>query len=196
LADRSGVVKAREEAMIDAARYRALEVLRDGRQAVIRAQRPDDREGYRAAIARASKQTMYYRFFVAKHGFSDEEAHHFLDIDYVSQVALIAEVEENGRPTLIGSARYIVTAPGSAEVSFSVIDAYQGKGVGSLLFVHLVRIGRSAGLHEFVAEVLGDNRAMLRVFERSGLLASERRDGPVVNVTMKLDGEGTIAARG
>ena len=110
----------------------------------------------------------------------------FLDIDYVSQVALIAEVDENGRPTLIGSGRYIVTAPGQAEVSFSVIDEYQGKGIGGMLFRHLTEIGRSAGLRTFVAQVLSDNSAMLRVFEHSGLVVSEKREGPVVDVTIPL----------
>jgi RimJ/RimL family protein N-acetyltransferase len=179
--------------MIDVAHYHVIESLPDGRPLVIRAQRPDDRDGYLAAMKRASPLTLYHRFFAAKRRFSEEEAHHFLDIDYVNQVALIAEVEEDGRPTLIGSARYIVTAPGQAEVSFSVIDEYQGLGIGGKLFDHLARIGRDSGLHEFVAEVLAENAPMLRVFQRSGLVCSERREGTVIDVAMRLAREGPVA---
>ena len=42
------------------------------------------------------------------------------------------------------------------------------------------------GLSEFVAEVLAENAAMLKVFERSGLPISEKREGPVVHVTLHL----------
>lgn len=172
--------------MIDVEHYLETERLKDGREIRIRAQRPDDREGFREAFARVSTQTVYHRFFAAKRHFSVEEEHHFLDIDYVSQVALIAETVEHGHRSLIGSCRYIVTDPGRAEVSFMVIDEYQGLGIGGLLFDHLARIARQAGLKEFVAEVLADNRAMLRVFERSGLISQERRDGTVVDITMPL----------
>lgn len=33
---------------------------------------------------------------------------------------------------------------------------------------HLAMIGRTAGLRQFIAEVLADNTAMLKVFEKSG----------------------------
>lgn len=172
--------------MADAALYRAKERLRDGREILIRAQRPDDRSGYLHAMKRVSNTTLYHRFFAAKRHFSEEEAHHFLDIDFVTQVALVAEIEEGGDHPMIGSARYIVTEPGRAEVSFSIIDEYQGKGLGGLLLDHLARIAREAGLVEFFAEVLAENRPMLRVFERSGLIAEEKRDGTIVEVKMRL----------
>lgn len=172
--------------MTGGSHYRAIEMLADGRQVVIRAQRPDDREGYRAAIARASAETLYHRFFAAKRDFSPEEVAHFLDIDFIDHVALVAAVEENGKPTLIGGGRYVVTEAGKAEVSFSIIDEFQGKGIGTLLFRHLVEIARQAGLRELFAEVLADNPAMLRVFEHSGLISSQKREGAVVEVTMRL----------
>jgi len=172
--------------MIDAANYRAEEALPDGRPVVIRSQRPDDRDGYLAALKRVSADTLYRRFFVAKRWFSADEAHRFLDIDFVSQVALVAEVEESGKRALIGSSRYIVVQPGRAEVAFTVIDAYQRMGIGSVLLHHLALIGEQAGVKEFIAEVLADNTAMLRVFEHSGLHPRETRHGSVVDVTMRL----------
>jgi len=50
-------------AMIDAARYSAIETLRDGRRVEIRALRPEDRSALAAAVDRASTQSLYRRFF-------------------------------------------------------------------------------------------------------------------------------------
>ena len=171
--------------MIDAANYLAIETLRDGRTITIRAQRPDDLDGWRAALACTSAKTLYHRFFAVKREISDKEANYFLDIDFVKQVALVAVAEEDRRPTLIGGGRYIVIEPGKAEASFALIDDYQARGIGSALMRHLVAIGREAGLRELVAEVLSDNLPMLRVFERSGLVMSTRREGTVVYVTLR-----------
>ncbi|MBV8104549.1 MAG: GNAT family N-acetyltransferase [Hyphomicrobiales bacterium] len=172
--------------MIEPADYSATETLPDGRRIEIRAQRPDDRPGLRAALARASPESLYHRFFSVKHEFSEKEAHYFLDIDFVKHVALVALADEDGRPTIVGGARYIVVQPGQAEASFGVIDDYQAKGIGSALMRHLAAIGREAGLREFFAEVLSENVPMLKVFERSGLAMSTKREGTVVHVTLRF----------
>jgi len=172
--------------MIDPAHYEATETLRDGRRIEIRAQRPEDREGLRAAVARASSESLYRRFFSVKRTFSEKEAHYFLDIDFVNHVALVAVADEGGRPTIIGGARYVLVQPGKAEVSFAVIDDYQAKGIGSALMRHLAAIGREARLSEFFAEVLSENVPMLKVFERSGLATTTKREGTIIHVTMRF----------
>jgi GNAT superfamily N-acetyltransferase len=172
--------------MIDAANYSATATLRDGRRIEIRAQRPDDRAGLRAALARASPESLYHRFFAVKREFSEEEAHYFLDIDFVKHVALVAVADEEGRPAIVGGARYIVVQPGQAEASFAVIDDYQAKGIGTALMRHLAAIGREAGLRELVAEVLSENLPMLKVFERSGLAMTTKREGIVAHVTLRF----------
>ena len=171
--------------MLDPANFHAMEKLRDGRTVEIRAQRPQDREGIRAAIARTSTKTLYHRFFTVKRAFSEKEAHFFLDIDFVDHVALVALAEEDGKPTIVGGCRYIVARPGLAEVSFLVIDEYQAKGIGSALMRHIAAIGREAGLRELMAEVLSDNGPMLKVFARSGLAMNTMHEGSSIHVTLR-----------
>ncbi len=98
---------------------------------------------------------------------------------------MVAVADEDGRPTLIGGSRYYVVEPGKAEIAFALIDEYQTMGIGSALMRHMAAIGREAGLRELVAEVLSDNLPMLKVFERSGLAMSTRREGAVVHVTLR-----------
>ena len=48
-------------------------------------------------------------------------------------------------------------------------------------------IARKAGLRELVAYVLPDNRAMLKVFEKSGLKYTAKRETGSVYVTLGLN---------
>jgi len=79
-----------------------------------------------------------------------------------------------------------VVQPGKAEVAFTVVDRYQGQGIGASLMRHLAAIARAAGVKELIAEVLPENAAMLKVFEKSGCPVTTRRDRGVVHVTLEL----------
>jgi RimJ/RimL family protein N-acetyltransferase len=171
---------------VNAADYSAVERLRDGRQVEIRALRPADRAGLLAAMERTSDESRYRRFFAPKRTFNEQEIEYYLNVDFVSHVALVAVLEEGGHPEIVGGGRYIVSEPGRAEIAFAVDDPHQGLGIASRLMRHLVGIAREAGIKELVAEVLPDNAPMLKVFERCGLAATTRREGGVVHLTMKL----------
>jgi ribosomal protein S18 acetylase RimI-like enzyme len=71
-------------------------------------------------------------------------------------------------------------------VAFAIVDEYQGQGFGAALLRHLAAIARSAGLRELIAEVLSENAPMLKVFDRSGLCLSTKRESGVVHVTLRL----------
>jgi GNAT superfamily N-acetyltransferase len=170
----------------EAAQYSAVETLRDGRRLEIRALRAEDRPDFLAAVEQLDSQSRYQRFFAVKRHFTERETSFFLDIDFISHVALVAILEENGRQTIAGGGRYIVVGPQQAEVAFAVIDKYQGLGIGAALMRHIIIVARRAGLEELVAQVLASNTAMLRVFERSGLRRSIKRESSTTNVTLYL----------
>ena len=172
--------------MSERAEYSAVELMRDGRRVEIRALRPDDRAELLAAIGRASTQSLFRRFFAAKRGFTDQEIEFFLHVDFINHVALVAVMEEDGRPAIVGGGRYIVLQPGKAEVAFAVIDRYQGQGIGTALMRQLAEIARAAGLRELIAEMLPENIPMLKVFEKSGLRLSTKREAQVVHVVLEL----------
>jgi RimJ/RimL family protein N-acetyltransferase len=172
--------------MSEGATYSAVEVLRDKRRVEIRALGPDDRADLLAAVGRTSEQSLYRRFFAVKGSFTEPEIAFFLNIDFVNHVALVAVLEELGRPRIVGGGRYIVVQPGRAEVAFVVVDQYQGQGIGSALLRHLATLARRAGIHELIAEVLPENTSMLKVFEKSGCRLRVRRESGVVHVTLRL----------
>jgi RimJ/RimL family protein N-acetyltransferase len=175
-----------ESVMSEASEYSATETLPNGRRMEIRALRPEDRDRLVEAADHASQLSLYRRFFGAKKYFTEKEISFFVNVDFINHVALVAVAEEEGHPAIVGGARYVVTAPGTAEVAFMVVDRYQGQGIGAALMRHLSFIAREAGLHELTAEVLTSNKAMLKVFERSGLPLRAKTETTVTRVSLRL----------
>ena len=70
---------------------------------------------------------------------------------------------------IIAEARYVRLADRPyADTAFLVDEAYQGKGISTFLLNMLIRIAREqGGIEGFRADVLLDNKSMLRVFEKT-----------------------------
>src|SRR3954447_24444524 len=167
--------------------YTEIGRMRDGQEIEIRALRPDDKDDMLAAIDRTGPESLRRRFFAYKRGFTEQEIAFFMSVDFTDHVALIALAKEEGRAYIIGGGRYVVTKPGQAEIAFVVIDDYQGQGVGTLLMRHLAVVARKAGLRELIAEVLPENKAMRKVFDKFGFRSGSGRGPQSVHLVMKLD---------
>jgi GNAT superfamily N-acetyltransferase len=173
--------------MQNVASYSAVGSLRDGSAFEIRALKPADRAGLLVALSRTSTQSLFRRFFSVRRNFNEKEIERFTNVDFADHVALVAIVKENGRPAIAGGGRYIMVRPGEAEMAFAVIDQYQGHGIGSALLKHLIAIGRTSGLRMLTADVLPENVAMLKVFERSGFRRRRTQAAEVVHVELELN---------
>jgi GNAT superfamily N-acetyltransferase len=172
--------------MVELANYSAVETLRNGRQVTIRALRAEDRDDFVVAAGRISARSLHRRFFAVRRKFSESEISFFVKVDFVNHVALVAVLSQEGRPTIVGGARYVVVSPGNAEVAFAILDDHQGQGIGTALMHHLGVIARRAGLREMIAEVLPENAAMLKVLAGSGSPLSTKAAPGVVHVTLHL----------
>jgi RimJ/RimL family protein N-acetyltransferase len=172
------------------AKYSVTEHLRDRSTAEIRALRPTDETAVLDALDQTSKQSLQRRFFGIKRHFSDKERAFFMDVDFMNHVALVCEVENPERRMIVGGARYVVFEPGRAEVAFVVIDAWQGRGIGSILMRHLGEIASNNGLRELTAEVLPENKSMLAVLGKFGFRRDGNRDPHTMHLTLHLGKEG------
>jgi len=173
--------------MTRAATYSVFETLRDGRSVAIRALKPEDRSAMLSAISRVSAQSLYRRFFGAKRSFTEKETDFFVNVDFVTHVALVAVIDEGGQATIVGAGRYIIAQPGKAEVAFAIIDEYQGLGIGTALLRNLVLIARDSGLQQLVAEVLPENVPMLALFRKCGFVVRKSGGAGVVHVVLDLN---------
>jgi GNAT superfamily N-acetyltransferase len=172
--------------MFQPSNYSAVETLPSGRQVRIRALKPQDRDNFIAAASGLSDQSLRRRFFGEKHHFTEAEQNFFVNPDFISHVALIAIVEEAGRPLIIGGARYVVVKPGQAEAAFAVTDKFQRLGIGAALMRHLTLIARASGVRELLAELLPENVASLKVLERSGFRHRKEAGSGVIHIALQL----------
>ena len=164
----------------------------DGTPVFVRAIRPEDAERLIAFYERLSEHTAYQRFFTVMKRLPPDWARLLANVDYVTRLALIAEVQTPGGPELIAVARYEPTAlAGTAEVAFVVQDGWQNKGLGTLLLHDLLRAAQARGIHRFSAYVLASNRRMLDLISRFTTIVERKLDGGVVEATFTADAPGS-----
>jgi len=143
--------------------------LSDGTKVLLRAIRPEDEPAEHEMLSSLSKESSRTRFFSAIKDISHEWLILFCNIDYDRHMAIVAEMEENGKKSMIGVARLIMNSDlTSGELAVLVQDRFQGKGLGKKFIEVLIEIAREKGLEDIRAEVLADNERMLKVFRRLG----------------------------
>jgi GNAT superfamily N-acetyltransferase len=155
---------------MDVQDYFADVYLRDGAPLHIRAIRPEDKQGLAEMFDRLSVDTIYYRFLGAKKELSEEELIYLTELDFHRRAALVAVLAEE-RQRIVAVARYACAPEGpddEAELAITVEDAEQGRGIGTLLLRHLIRVARDEGIAALVANLLADNERTIRLLERTG----------------------------
>jgi RimJ/RimL family protein N-acetyltransferase len=174
----------------DIMNYKVTEQLRNKQEITVRAVRPDDKGLVVEALSNLSADSIYRRLFTTKKNISPEGLKKVTEVDFDNVVALVVEMEKDGKEQLVGGGRYIrsgATENGyKAEVAFLINDAFQGLGIASRIFKHLLAIARESGITQFEAEVLPANAAMLRVFSGSGLRVTKNVTRESIHISMEL----------
>ncbi len=152
----------------------------DGGRVTIRPTLPQDVELQRDFFRSLSAQGRYCRFMTRLEELPESLAERFASIDYRSHLALLAEVFENGRETMIGEARYVVDArdPETCELAIAVADNWQASGIARALLDRLERQAALSGIRSMVADTLLTNRAMIGLARRLGYAVRPSREDP------------------
>lgn len=142
---------------------------KDGTTVLIRPIKPTDESLLREMFYRLTQETIYHRFFATRRMMPHEHLQRFCNVDYERDMTLVASLRSGDDEKLIGFATYNREPEGDfAEAAFLVDDAWQGRGIGTLLMRRLTEIAEVRGLDGFTAIVLSDNLRMMRVFEKCG----------------------------
>ncbi len=127
---------------------------RDGTEVSLRPVLPGDAERFKSNGS-FSRETLYRRY----QGGAPSEARlaYLFEVDYVDHFVWVVTAGAEG--PVIADARFIRDEddPSSAEVALTVADAYQGRGIGTLLLDALAVAARVDGIKRFHAQVLSDN---------------------------------------
>src|SRR5215469_17768455 len=153
--------------------------LRDGSKVLIRQVQPADAPLLADGFARLSGKSRQMRFLSRKDRLSAAELRYFTDLDHRDHEALGALDQADGRG--VGIARYVRDAkdPRAAEVAVTIVDDWQGRGLGTELLARLSDRARSEGIHRFTALVAADNRAMAGLLRNMSATLVGRSPGTV-----------------
>lgn len=164
---------------------RATFLLGDGTQVDFRSIRPTDEPDMRDLIYNLSQETIYYRFMSHQQRFTSRQIQDFVYIDHRRDVAVVATLPEvQGDQIIAVGTYYLNESTNKAEVAFVVRDSWQGKGLGTFIFQHLIKIAKRNGISGFTAEVLRENERMQSVFNNSGLKVTSQLEEGVYSFDM------------
>jgi len=154
-------------------------VLRDGSVVLIRQVRSTDGPLLADGFARLSPRSRRMRFLGAKTTLSAADLRYFTEVDHHDHEAIGALSAADGRG--VGIARYIRDAddPQAAELAVTVVDDWQGRGLGTELLCCLSDRARQAGIHRLTALVAAENVAMAGLARKLGACLGGRGPGTV-----------------
>src|SRR5215813_865838 len=167
--------------------------LRDGSKVLIRQVQPADAPLLADGFARLSDNSRRMRFLASKDRLSAAELRYFTDLDHRDHEALGAVDQAGGRG--VGVARYIrdAKAPRTAEIAVTIVDEWQGRGLGAELLTRLADRARTEGICRFTALVAEDNRAMAGLLRNMNASLVGRSLGTVeYEITLMSPGKSTI----
>ena len=148
--------------------------LSDGTAILIRPIHQDDDALEREFISGLSADSRYNRLLSSRK-LTPEELRHLTRIDYGRDMAFVAVAANGGQAQLLGVARYVRDAGGGgAEFALVVADAWQRKGIGTLLLDTLLRHARTVGIKRLHGITLATNQAMQGLARKLGF--AQQRD--------------------
>jgi RimJ/RimL family protein N-acetyltransferase len=142
-------------------------VLRDGSTVHVCPAKRADASAVRLLLRGLSDRSRWLRFFSTCPDLA-RAARWATEVDNDRRYGLVATVERDGRVVGHAGLERESDHPERAEVALEVADAMQGKGLGTVMLCQLAEAANNLGIQVLDAEVLAENRQMLRVFRDCG----------------------------
>lgn len=161
--------------------------LEDGTRVKIRPVVPEDKQRFLDGFARLSPSSRYRRFLTPIEELTPEMLRTFTEVDYTDHFAYVALLVDEPDEPGIGVARYVRSPddPEAAEAAVTVVDQYQGRGLGTLLLEALGAVALEHGIRRFSGVAMEGNTPIRDLL--AGVGAEVRYDSPgLVRVEIDL----------
>lgn len=160
-------------------------LLRNGAVVDIRALEPTDRAALAAAIMRLSERSRYLRFAQPLPVLRPSQLDRLLDIDHLHREALVASDPATGDGVAVARYAEMAGEPAVVDVAIAVDDAWQRRGLGSLLLARVLVRARENGYQVARGSVLAENRPS-RALLRAGGFHVRGREGLLIEFERSL----------
>jgi len=162
--------------------------IKGGEELRFRAIRVTDEEKLRRFFYGLSQEDVYYRFMGAMRTLPHRRAQPLVMLDYEEKFAIAAYAGDEPDEQFVGVGRWFLDrATNMAEVAFTVLPDWQGKGLGTFLLHRLIAAAREKGISGFTAEVLARNAKMLSVFYRAGYPVHSQLEDGAYSISFRFD---------
>ena len=174
------------------ARYVAPWTMKDGNPVTIRPIRPEDEPLMVRFHETLSERSVYLRYFHLmnlEQRVTHERLTRICFIDYDREMALVAvrRNPETGESDILGVGRLMkIHGTQEAEIAALISDHWQGRGLGRELLGRLLQVAADDKLAKVVADILPDNRGVMRICEKLGFSLKHSLDDEVVRAEFKL----------
>jgi acetyltransferase len=174
-------------------KYEMLWSLKNGKEVLLRPIKPEDEPLWLEMFQSFSEESVRYRFFQILKDTPHEVRVRYCNIDYDREIAIVAEILENGRKKILGVTRLSIELDGkSGEMAFIVTDYWQGLGLGTKMVDYVLDIAKEKGVENVYAIMLRDNNRALSLTKSMGFNLEYLNDGTVKGVidlkNMDVDG--------
>jgi acetyltransferase len=174
------------------ARYVAPWTMKDGGHVNLRPIRPEDEPMMVRFHETLSERSVYLRYFHLmnlEQRTTHERLTRICFIDYDREMALVAVKRnpETGEGEILGVGRLMkIHGTREAEIAVLISDNWQGRGLGKELLSRLLVVAADDKLAHVVADILPDNRGVMRICEKLGFSLKHSLDDDVVRAEFKL----------
>lgn len=137
-----------------------------------------------------SDQNLKRRFISPRRDVPHKTRQEFVVINYSQKMVILAVLEKEGKELVAGMGQYIIDqATHMAEVAVTVREDYHNNGIATEILKYLAVLAKNDGLHGFTAEVLYENRAVMRVIEKMGFDVKRSMEGGIYNLVLDFSKE-------
>ncbi|MGB9777782.1 MAG: acetate--CoA ligase alpha subunit [Candidatus Bathyarchaeales archaeon] len=164
-------------------KYETLWRMRDGRTVLLRPIKPEDEPLWLEMFRNFSEESIRFRFFQIIKDTPHEVRVRYCNIDYDREIAIVAELTENGQRKILGVVRVSLEPDRkSGEIAFIVADPWQGLGLGTKMVDYTIEICKEVGVETLYAIMLPDNHRAINLTKKMGFALKYQEDGTVKGI--------------
>ena len=170
-------------------RYELLWKLNDGRNVILRPIKPEDESMWLEMFKKFSEGSVRFRFFQSIKSTPHEVRVRYCNIDYDREIAIVAELTEEGDRKILGVVRVILEPDRkTGEIAMIVADPWQGQGLGSKMTDYVIEICKDKKMETIYGIIMVDNKPAINLLRKMGFTIESTSDG-YVKATLNLTEE-------
>lgn len=179
-----------ESARLYPSDFATKQTFKGGVEVSFRAIKPSDEEGMRRLFYRFSDEAVYYRYFSPIKTMPHSRMQTYVNVDYRRALSVVG-IANDGH--IVAEGRYAQEHNSLyADLAFVVDEQYQGLGIATYLYRVLIRLAKQRGIKGFSADILAENKRMMKVIEKGGLPVKARLEAGVYQLTISFEPQANL----